>query len=138
MEIRQLEPEQVLEIRQQVLWPGKPLAYVKLPEDDKGLHFGGIAAGRLVSVVSLFVDGRQAQFRKFATLTEEQGKGYGSRLLQHVLEEAARRGAGRIWCNARTSKASYYARFGLAPIGECMEKDGVSYVIMEKKLRSDF
>lgn len=131
MEIRQLNPQQVWEMRQQVLWPHKPLDYVILPQDHEGLHFGGFVNGELVTVVSLFIEGEEAQFRKFATKTEHQGKGYGSLLLRVVLEEATLKGARRIWCNARENKASYYARFGLAKKGQSLEKDGVRYVMME-------
>ncbi|MNI87734.1 Acetyltransferase (GNAT) family protein [compost metagenome] len=80
----------------------------------------------------MFIEGEEAQFRKFATLEQEQGKGYGSILLEYVLDIAVNRGVKRIWCNARTNKASYYAKFGLKPTGASMEKDGVSYVIMER------
>jgi GNAT superfamily N-acetyltransferase len=132
MEIRLIHPEEVWGIRQQVLWPEKPLAYIQLPEDEWGLHYGGFQNNRLVSVVSLFIEGEEAQFRKFATLEEEQGKGYGSHLLRHVLDIAAGRGVRRVWCNARTHKAGFYAGFGLKPTGAILEKDGVSFVIMER------
>ena len=39
-----------------------------LQDDEDGLHFGLFNKEKLVSVVSLFIDGEEAQFRKFATL----------------------------------------------------------------------
>ena len=134
MKIGAISPEAAWTIRHQVMWPDKPLDYVKLKDDDRGSHWGLFIENRLVSVVSLFIDGRRAQFRKFATLQQEQGKGCGSKLLRHVFEEARLQGADQIWCNARAEKAGFYNKFGLAASGEAFEKDGVSYVIMQASL----
>ncbi|MEW9674323.1 GNAT family N-acetyltransferase, partial [Ammoniphilus sp. 3BR4] len=57
------------------------------------LHELGLFEGeQLISIVSLFVRGAEGQFRKFATLTSHQNKGYGSKLLIYVLGEAERLG----------------------------------------------
>ncbi|WP_239635538.1 GNAT family N-acetyltransferase [Paenibacillus sp. H1-7] len=116
------------------MWPDKDLDFVKLQDDSAGLHFGLAANGKLVSVISLFIEGDRAQFRKFATLQDEQGKGYGTRLLQFTLDEAKRRGARTIWCNARASKIGLYRKFGLQETGDGFQKEGIDYVILEKAL----
>ncbi|WP_368086703.1 GNAT family N-acetyltransferase [Paenibacillus sp. NFR01] len=82
----------------------------------------------------MFKEGSDAHFRKFATATAEQGKGYGTRLLNHVLEAAGEAGATRIYCNARTNKAEFYKKFGLASTGQTFAKGGKDYVIMERRL----
>ncbi len=105
-------------IRHRVMWPDKPLDFVKLPDDDKGLHFGLYVEDILVSVLSLFIKDHSAQFRKFATLQSYQSKGYGTLLLNHAIAEATKQGAVEIWCNARTEKADYYKKFGLKQTGE--------------------
>lgn len=66
-------------LRHEVMWPDEDFDYIKLKDDDAGIHFGLFKENMLISVVSLFVDKDEAQFRKFATLKSEQGKGYGSR-----------------------------------------------------------
>ena len=45
-------------LRHSVLWPNKPLAYVKLPEDDAGEHYGAFIDGipTPVAVVSVFYE----------------------------------------------------------------------------------
>ncbi|OXM87689.1 GNAT family N-acetyltransferase [Paenibacillus rigui] len=131
MDIRQISKEAAWTLRHQVMWPEKPLEYVKLRDDDQGTHWGFYAEDRLVSVLSLFIERNRAQFRKFATLPEEQGKGFGTRLLRHVMDEARRHGADQIRCNARADKAAFYKRFGLIATNQAFEKDGISYVIME-------
>ncbi|MFM9279513.1 GNAT family N-acetyltransferase [Paenibacillus jiagnxiensis] len=131
MDIRSIDKENAWRIRHEVMWPDRELAYVQLEDDDRGWHYGLFVGERLVSVVSLFIDQDEAQFRKFATLEAEQGKGYGSRLLRHVMEEAEQAGVKRIWCNARREKARFYRKFGLRETGKTFVKGGKEYVIME-------
>ena len=132
--IRAIEPQDTYALRHRVLWPDKPLAYVRLAEDAAGLHFGAFEHGELVAVISLFVTQATARFRKFATRPDRQGQGIGSALLRHVFEEARRLGATRIWCDARRDSAGFYARFGLHPEGEIFYKDTVAYMRMAAAL----
>lgn len=126
--------EDTLPIRHRVMWPDKPLNFVKLPDDDKGQHFGLYVENQLISVLSLFLEDHRAQFRKFATLQTHQGKGYGTLLLNHVILEATKQGATQIWCNARTEKADYYSSFGLMQTGEPIYKEGKAFITMTKNL----
>jgi predicted GNAT family N-acyltransferase len=132
MEIRRISKQMTWELRHVVMWPDKDLDYIKLKDDDNGIHYGLFREGRLVSVISLFNDGDKAQFRKFATLQEEQGKGYGGRLLQYMLDEVKELGIKTIWCNARKNKAGFYEKFGLKQTTETFTKEGIEYVVMEK------
>ncbi|MEH0156646.1 GNAT family N-acetyltransferase [Limibacter armeniacum] len=132
--LKEIEASQTWQIRHQVMWPDKPIDYVKLDEDKKGMHFGLEVEGKLVSIVSLFVENGEAQFRKFATLEEEQGKGYGSKLLTHLMDAVAELGVTRVWCNARANKTTFYNRFGLKETRNQFSKGGLDYVIMEKRL----
>ena len=133
-DIKKISKEETWPIRHKVMWPDRNIEYIKLDDDDQGIHYGLYIDGRLVSVVSLFIEGDKAQFRKFATLEEEQGKGYGSRLLNHMLQEAKKLGVKLVWCNARKNKADYYKRFGLEETDQVFEKGGMEYVVMEKGL----
>jgi len=132
MVIKEAPLEEMWKLRHLVMWPDRDLCFVQLEEDHEGIHLGGYVEGKLVTVISLFLDGTRAQFRKFATLQEEQGKGYGSKLLAFTLEEARSRGSERIWCNARVTKVAFYRRFGLQETGEVFHKAGMEYVILEK------
>jgi len=114
------------------MWPDQPIDYVKLPNDPQGHHFGLFVEDELVSVVSLFVENGEAQFRKFATLAAYQGQGLGTQLLRHVFNESSRQNVKRIWCNARVDKASFYHRFGMEETGQTFTKGGLDYVIMAK------
>jgi hypothetical protein len=55
--IQPITPAQTYPLRHQVLWPDKPLDYVKIAEDEEGQHFGAFQDQELVSVISLFVNG---------------------------------------------------------------------------------
>ncbi|WP_325176730.1 GNAT family N-acetyltransferase [Paenibacillus alkalitolerans] len=124
MDIRTIEKEQAWKLRHEVMWPERDVDYVKLQDDDKD--------DRLVSVVSLFVNGAEAQFRKFATVQDMQGKGNGSRLLSHVLEVAERAGVRRTFCNARSDKTDFYRKFGLRETKQSFTKGGKDYIVMER------
>ncbi|PWJ41056.1 GNAT family N-acetyltransferase [Sediminitomix flava] len=132
--ITEITPEQTWGLRQRVMWPNKPLDYVKLSADQHGKHYGLWQNDNLVSVVSLFINGHEAQFRKLATEVIEQGNGFGSSLLSFAMEQAQANGVKKIWCNARLDKISFYKDFGLELTNETYEKDGVDYVIMEKAI----
>ncbi|MGN7296640.1 GNAT family N-acetyltransferase [Ferdinandcohnia sp. SAFN-114] len=130
--ITRINKEQAWEVRHKVMWPDKDFDYIKLEDDDAGIHFGLFEGNTLKSVVSLFIKNEEAQFRKFATLQKEQGKGYGSTLLDYVLKEAKNHELKRIWCNARKNKMDFYKKFGLQENNVSFEKGGKAYVIMEK------
>ncbi|THE13058.1 GNAT family N-acetyltransferase [Bacillus timonensis] len=130
--IKTIDKEKAWEIRHKVMWPDKDFDYIKLEDDDSGIHYGLFKEDKLISVISLFINHDEAQFRKFATLQHEQGKGYGSRLLDFVINEARNQDLNRIWCNARQNKMDFYKKFGLKETHHRFTKGGKSYVIMEK------
>lgn len=130
--ITRIDKEQAWEVRHKVMWPDKEFDYIKLKDDDVGIHFGLYKDDTLKSVVSLFIKNEEAQFRKFATLQNEQGQGYGSTLLDYVLKEVKYRDLKRIWCNARKNKVDFYKKFGLQETNYSFVKGGKDYVIMEK------
>jgi GNAT superfamily N-acetyltransferase len=129
MIIRPITAAQTYLLRHAVLWPDQSLAYVQLPDDDAGQHFGAFEAEELVAVISLFVgaDGT-ARFRKFATHPTWQGRGLGSALLRHTIAAATAQGARTLWCDARQNTLSFYERFGLRPEGDIFYKGPIAYV----------
>ena len=134
MKIRKISAEETWNLRKKVMWPTKSIEYVKLKDDEQGIHYGGFIENRLIAVVSLFYQDKQVQFRKFATCIEQQKHGYGTQLLQYILLEAKDMGANTIWCHARTDKVHFYQRFGLKVVGESFKRDGKTYIRMSKRL----
>ncbi|MEO9802513.1 MAG: GNAT family N-acetyltransferase [Reichenbachiella sp.] len=134
MEIRSISYEMTWSIRQAAMWPNESIAYVMLPNDKEGSHFGLFVNDQMVSVISIFITDGHAQFRKFATLDAEQGKGYGSKLLNHIFLELAKSEITKVWCNARADKTDFYERFGMIQTEKRFDKGGINYVIMEKSI----
>lgn len=134
MQIKNAPIDDVLLIRQQVMYPANDLDFVKLEEDDRGYHFGVYEKGKLISVISLFIDGNEMQFRKFATIEEMQGNGYGTELLKYVFYFAKEHQIKKVWCNARTSALGMYEKFGMEQGKEKWIKYGLEFVKMEKNI----
>ena len=132
IEIKQIKPSETLEIRQKILWPGKTLEFVKTLNDDDGFHYGLFVVNEMVSIISLFYNENEAQFRKFSTLTEHQGKGYGTKLFNYIIKLVQEKGINRLWCNARGNKTEFYKKFDFKLAGEKFEKEGVEFLIMER------
>lgn len=123
---------QVLKIRQEVMYPDKDIEYVKLLNDNLGLHMGYYKDGELVSVVSLFLENRDLQFRKLATKPEYQNKGYASEIIKWILDYAKDVKLDKVWCNSRIEKVRFYENFGLVKTDNTFMRDGHGYVVMEK------
>lgn len=132
--IRPIAAADTYALRHAVLWPDKPASYVALPEDDAGYHFGAFIGAELVSVISLFVSGTEARFRKFATSFAFQNQGIGSQLLAHTLAAATAAGACSIWCDARQTALAFYQRFGLQPEGAIFYKGDIAYLRLRRPL----
>jgi GNAT superfamily N-acetyltransferase len=134
IEIQKVNADDLIEIRHSVLWPDKPREFVKVPEDESGIHFGVYFEGVLVSIISLFGDGQDIRFRKFATLPDFQSKGLGSRLLQHAIAYAQAQGYSRMWCDARTDALGFYERFDFKKFSEPFLKEHIEYYKIERRL----
>lgn len=134
--IEQIRPDLTWRIRHTAMYPDQPYDAIKLENDHNGLHFGLFAGDQLVSVVSLFNEGNIYQFRKFATVPEFQGKGYGSILLKHLINYARSVEATMLWCNARSAASSFYAKFGFSETEERFTKTGLEFVIMQLQLNN--
>lgn len=140
------------ELRHLVLWPDKPLDYVRLDEDKHGYHFGAFVPCRdkPVAVISIFFEpipavvgtscqdrtasGTSARFRKFACHPEFQGQGVGTNLLRYAASYCSSMGATVLWCDARLSSSKWYEKRGLVPFGDTFFKSSVEYTCMKMVL----
>ncbi|MBO9584017.1 MAG: GNAT family N-acetyltransferase [Flavobacterium sp.] len=131
MEIKKINASDTWQIRHEVMWPDQPFEFVQLEEDASGFHFGVFEDNKLVSIVSCFIEGKEMQFRKLATLEEYQGKGIASELLKYIFKFAKEKGLEKVWCNARTSKKAFYEKFGMKNTFKTFVKKGQEFTIME-------
>ena len=134
LEIKEIKPSETLDLRHRILSPNKSVDSIILTEDDVGQHFGLFKDAQLISVISLFIENDMAQFRKFATETFEQYKGYGSILLNYIIEESVKNNVKNLWCNARLTALGFYEKFGFEVVSEKWIKNDIEYVKMERTL----
>jgi len=120
-------------MRQKVLYPAQKLYEMEMDEDNHGYHFGAFMGNELVGVVSLFQNGDDFQFRKFAVDESVQGKGIGKTMLKHLMDFAINENAKRLWCNARVSAIGFYLKHGFTHTGQLFSKNGFDYEILEMK-----
>ncbi len=135
MQLIEVPLDIVWEMRQKVMYPHLSMEEIKLEEDNKGIHWGIKEDGQFVSVVSLFQHGSEWQFRKFATLEEVQGRGYGTLLLKWLVEFVQQKGATRLWCNARVNALGFYKKQDFEPFGETWNLLGFQFVKMQLLLK---
>lgn len=160
--VRRAAAEEVVDLRERVLWPGRPemcrLAEDAAPEavhlvavaDDDGVGDGvgsGDGGAAALGVLSLFLPRRpecgtaeepcgRAQFRKLAVDPTCRGRGIGRTLVDVAAAEARTAGAATLFCHAREPQAGFYELQGFERCGEPFRKyeGGDMYVEMEAAL----
>ena len=132
--IEQIFPALTWRIRQLAMYPEKEITDMELPGDFDAMHFGLYYQYELTGVVSLFINGTKAQFRKMAVLPSDQGKGFGLKLLQYLVDYCKSQGIKNLWCNARVSAIGFYEKIGFETVGEPFEQKQLAYVKMQIEL----
>ncbi|HZY35317.1 MAG TPA: N-acetyltransferase, partial [Mucilaginibacter sp.] len=64
--IEQITPELTWRLRRDVLYPDAEIPDMEMDVDKAGIHFGAFVDNKLAGVISLFREGDDFQFRKFA------------------------------------------------------------------------
>ena len=134
--IEQIRTDLAWRIRHEVMYPNLSYDAIKLQNDGEGIHFGLFTGNQLTAVVSLFNVGNSYQFRKFATIVDAQGKGYGSLLLNHIIDYVKTTGAEKLWCNSRVSAIGFYSKFGFIETDQHSVSNDIDFVIMELELNN--
>lgn len=131
--IKEVPYDQIIEIRHKVMYPDQNKDIVLLADDELGIHLGYHKLDEPVSIVSLFLEDGELQFRKLATLPEFQQNGYASMLIKWILDYAKDMQFSRVWCNSRVDKLDFYRKFGFEGTGETFKKDGFKFEVIEKR-----
>lgn len=130
--IEQITPELTWRLRRDVLYPEAELPDMEMNVDMDGIHFGAFTDNKLAGVVSLFREGDDFQFRKFAVDPFFQHNGIGTTLLNYITKFAHEDGGHKLWCNARVNAKGFYLKNGFVQTGRLFSKNGFDYVIMKK------
>lgn len=134
LSIEQIRPELTWQLRRDVLYPAQTKQQMGMEEDAGGYHFAAFKDNYIVGVVSLFQNGTDWQFRKFAVSDKVQKAGIGTQLLNYITNFVVQENGTRLWCNARLSATGFYEKFGFTKSGDEFQKNGYDYIIMQKAL----
>jgi predicted GNAT family N-acyltransferase len=91
-----------------------------------------LADGTAVATGRLLPDGH---IGRMAVLKSARGTGVGAKILDALMDQAARLGCTELILHAQTHAAPFYARAGFEPVGEEFEEAGIPHVEMRKRLR---
>ena len=129
MQIRRIELDQTLPIRQQVLWSERPADAIVYPKDSEPdtFHLGAFYDGeQLVGIVTLYHDAATSwRLRGMGVMPDRQGSGIGAALVARAVAELEELGASDVWCNARVAVTGFYNGLGWSVEGEEFEVPGV-------------
>lgn len=134
MNIVEIKWQDIIAVRHQVLWPDKAPEFCRVEGDEQALHFAVLENQEIICVASLYVNENSARLRKFATLDAFQGKGIGSTMIDHLINNLKKQGIHYLWFDARESALGFYQRFGFETTGELFYKSDVAYYKMYKNL----
>ena len=103
----------MVDLRWQVLRPGRPRSTAHFPGDDDPttIHLIAVAEeGRVIGCATLLPEGG-LQLRGMAVDPLWQGQGIGAAVVEAADAIAVERGLS-LWCNARVTASGFYARCG--------------------------
>jgi len=113
-------PEDVLPLRSLVLRNGKAFDQCVFDGDlaYDTFHLGFLYDGEIKSIATFMrndffpEEGEGYQLRGMATHPDEGGKGYGAALVNFAMEYLKEYNTDYLWCNARSTAASFYKKLG--------------------------
>src|SRR5690348_3602029 len=120
MLVREISTAETRPLRQEVLRPHETLEQLGRHEPADAYAVGVFDGPRLVAVGFVSPEGEPGSWRlrAMATAPGARCKGAGTAVLDALCNHAARRGARRVWCNARTPAVAFYRRAGFRVISE--------------------
>ena len=71
---------------------------------------------------------------RIAILNAFRGQGLGAKVVQALVDEAARLGYPRVYLGAQTHAVDFYAKLGFTPYGEEFMDAGIPHLAMEQRL----
>jgi predicted GNAT family N-acyltransferase len=132
--VDEVDPEVTYELRGAILRPNGGEVTWAGDEDAETFHLAARTPdGRVVGVVRFSsapcpwrpLATASWQLRGMATDTAVRGSGAGRALLEDGLARVAARGGDLVWCDARTSAAGFYERFGFEVVTGEFDKPGI-------------
>ncbi|PJX23256.1 MULTISPECIES: GNAT family N-acetyltransferase [Psychroflexus] len=142
MKFKLLASQEILQLRQKVLRPGKPIESCYFENDDieSTQHLGAFFEDKLVGIISLFKNRHhlfktqnQIQLRGMAVEPDNQKKGFGQKLLCEAIKST--KSNDLIWCNARVSASTFYEKNGFVKASDVFNIENVGLHVVMKYIR---
>jgi ribosomal protein S18 acetylase RimI-like enzyme len=115
----QLQPEEIQQLRNEVLWPHKTFEQCVLETDHlpSTFHFGVQLDGLTVATVTLQQENssklpqeKQYRLRAMAVREGYRGQGFGDAIVDAGLNHLRELGVEVVWCDARVAALNFYRR----------------------------
>lgn len=143
--VLQLQPEEIQQLRHEVLWPHKAFENCILETDrlSTTFHFGVRKDGLTVATVTFQKEStdkidlledvvqdsskgvsqdalqeKQYRLRAMAVREGYRGQGYGDAIVEVGLNHLKELGVGVVWCDARVAALNFYRRLQFSELDE--------------------
>ncbi|MDI2111914.1 GNAT family N-acetyltransferase [Commensalibacter nepenthis] len=133
--IHQIQLEDCLPLRRDILWPSFDLQDCIEPGDENAIHYGYLINNQVISCLSVFYrTPSRRQIRKFATASKYQNQRIGSTLFKTVLQKLKNDNVSSIYLNARSTAVRFYEKFNFTYFDTEFTKNNVTFFPMELNL----
>ena len=114
-----LQPEEIQQLRNEVLWPHKTFENCILETDrlSTTFHFGIQEDGLTVATVTLQQE-KQYRLRAMAVREGYRGQGFGEAIVESGLNHLRELGVEVVWCDARVAALNFYRRLQFEELEE--------------------
>ena len=122
-----LQPEEIQQLRNEVLWPHKTFENCILETDrlSTTFHFGIQEDGLTVATVTLqqektvtLQQEKQYRLRAMAVREGYRGQGFGEAIVESGLNHLRELGVEVVWCDARVAALNFYRRLQFEELEE--------------------
>ena len=122
-----LPPEEIQQLRNEVLWPHKTFENCILETDHfpSTFHLGVKVEGLTVATVTLQQESssklrqeKQYRLRAMAVREGYRGQGYGDAIVEAGLNHLRELGVEVVWCDARIAALNFYRRLQFEELEE--------------------
>jgi ribosomal protein S18 acetylase RimI-like enzyme len=124
---QRLQPEEIQQLRNEVLWPHKTFESCILDTDrlPNTFHFGVKIDGLTVATVTLqqersdkLPQEKQYRLRAMAVREGYRGQGFGDAIVEAGLNHLRKLGVEVVWCDARVAALNFYRRLQFEELEE--------------------
>ena len=127
VQVRMLQPEEIQQLRNEVLWPHKTFENCILETDrlSSTFHFGLKVGGLTVATVTLQQESssklpqeKQYRLRAMAVREGYRGQGFGDAIVEVGIRYLTELGVEVVWCDARVAALNFYRRLQFEELEE--------------------